>query len=171
MKIAALCLCWGLIYIAPEVMAQQTTTPNLSSTAANQSWDLLRQLRPGDRIEVERKTGKKKVSGKFVNLSDTELVIERKRKNESFGRDEVKNIWREAPPGLAKRVISGITVGAGILFGTGVAFGVILQECDGSCADQVTGFVAALIGIPVAAYFLADRVLSKGKRTLIYSAP
>ena len=102
MKITAFCLFWLSIFTAPVVMAQQHTTTNQSSIAPNQSWDLLRQLQAGEKIEVERKTGKKKVSGKFVSLSDTELVIVRKGKNESFSRDEVKNIWRVKPPGTMK---------------------------------------------------------------------
>jgi hypothetical protein len=173
-KISAFFLCLVLILTASGVMAQQGAAASVTAqqnTVPNQSWDLLRQLRSGERLLVERKTVNKRVSGEFISLSETDLVIKRKGKNERFGRDEVKNIWREAPPGLAKRVISGICVGAGILFGPGVAFGLLLKECDGSCVDEGTGFFAALIGIPVAAYLLADRVLSKGKRTLIYSAP
>ena len=96
MKIFAFCLCWILILTAPGVMAQQTAAPN-------QSWDLLRQLQAGEKLEVERKTVKKKLSGKFVSQSDTELVIERKGKNESISRDEVKNIWHVKPPSRKKR--------------------------------------------------------------------
>ena len=84
MKITAFCLCWLLIFTAPGVMAQQPTTPNQSSIAPKQSWDELRQLQSGEKLKVERKIGKKTVSGKFVSLSDTELLIERKRKNVSF---------------------------------------------------------------------------------------
>jgi hypothetical protein len=91
MKIIAFCLCWVLILTAPGVMAQQTTAPN-------QSWDALRQLLAGDKLQVERKAGKKKVSGEFVGVSETELVIERKGKNESLSRDEVKKVWRFVPP-------------------------------------------------------------------------
>jgi hypothetical protein len=99
MKSFAFCLCWILILTAPGMMTQQTAAPN-------QSWDLLRQLQAGEKLEVERKTGKKKVSGKFVSLSDTELVIERKRKNVSFMRDEVKNTWRVTPPSRWKKAHS-----------------------------------------------------------------
>src|SRR5262245_9285227 len=90
MKIVALCLCWALILTAPGVMAQQGAAPN-------QSWDVLRQLQGGEKLEVEKKTGKKKVSGRLVSLSDADLIIARKGKTESFSRDEVKNIWRVAP--------------------------------------------------------------------------
>jgi hypothetical protein len=83
MKIVAFCLCWVLIGATPGVMAQQTAAPH-------QSWDVLRQLQAGEKIQVDRKTVKKKLSGKFVSLSDTELAIERKGKAESISRDEVK---------------------------------------------------------------------------------
>jgi hypothetical protein len=160
MKIVAFCLCWVLIGATPGVMAQQTAAPN-------QSWDILRQLQAREKIDVERKTGKKKLLGKFVSQSDTELVIERKRKNASFGRDDVKNIWRVKPPSRKKRAIfTAIGGGAGYFLGLIPALGMAFDE-SGSAA----GFYAALIGVPVggalAGYFMAGR----GKRTLIYSAP
>jgi hypothetical protein len=150
-------------------MAQQHTTTNQSFIAQNQSWDVLRQLQGGEKLEVERKTGKKKVSGRFVSLYDSELIIARKGKVESFSRDEVKNIWRVAPPGRAKQVIGYICIGAGFYFGI-TAVGIGFQECAGSCVEEGFEMAAALIGIPIAG-FLADRFLSKGKRKLIYSAP
>jgi hypothetical protein len=165
MKIVALCLCWVLIFTAPGVMAQQTISPN-------QSWDALRQLLAGEKVEVERKTVKKKVSGKVVRLSDTELVIERKRKNENFTRDEVKNIWRVAPPSRRKKVIFGVIGGSvGAFFGVGLAVGLAFNPCNGSCAGEETGAVAALIGLPAAGVFAGRALAGSGKRTLIYSAP
>src|SRR5262249_32270641 len=113
MKITALCLFWLSIFTAPGVMAEQATPPNQSSTVPNQSWDVLSQLRGGEKLEVERKTGKKKVSGRFVSLYNSELIIARKGKVESFMRDEVKNIWLVAPPGRAKQVIGYLCISAG----------------------------------------------------------
>jgi hypothetical protein len=165
MKITAFCLCWILILTAPGVMAQQTTAPN-------QSWDLVRQLQAGEKLEVEGRTDKKKVSGKFVSLSDTELVIERKGKDERYMRDEVKNIWRVAPPSRKKKVIfSAIGGGVGAIFGLGIAVGLGLKQCGGSCADEKTGIGAALIGLPVAGVLAGRALAGSGKRALIYSAP
>jgi hypothetical protein len=160
MKIIAFCLCWVLIGATPGVMAQQTAAPN-------QSWDILRQLQAREKIEVERKTDKKKLSAKFVSQSDTELVIERKGKNVSFGRDEVKNIWRVNPPSRKKRAIfTAIGGGAGYLLGLIPALGIALDD-NGSAA----GFYAALIGIPVGGALVGYFMAGSGKRTLIYSAP
>jgi len=165
MKIIVFCLCWILILTAPGVMAQQTTAPN-------QSWDVLRQLQTGEKLRVERKTSKKKVSGKFVSLSDTELVIERKRKNEGFSRDEVKNIWRVAPPSRRKKAIFGAIGGfVGFFVGVPLAVGLGFKECGGSCADEGTGIIAGLIGLPVAGALIGRALAGNGKRTLIYSAP
>jgi hypothetical protein len=165
MKITALCLCWVLILTAPGVVAQQTTVPN-------QSWDVLRQLQAGEKLRVERKTGKKKVSGKFISVSDTELVIERKRKNENFSRDEVKNIWRVAPPSRRKKAIFGAIGGfVGFFVGLPLGVGLGFKECGGSCADEGTGIIAALIGLPVAGVLVGRALAGNGKRTLIYSAP
>jgi hypothetical protein len=166
MKFAAFCLCWILILTLPGVRAQQAGAPN-------QSWDVLRQFQGGEKLEVEKKTGKKKLSGRFVSLSDADLIIARKGKTESFSRDEVKNIWRVAPPGRAKRAIGDVCRGAGFTSGIIALIGVVglgLRGCDSGCGDEGAGIVAALAGISVAG-FLADRALRKGARILIYSAP
>jgi hypothetical protein len=166
MKVAAFCLCWIVILTLPGVRAQLAGAPN-------QSWDVLRQFQGGEKLEVEKKTGKKKLSGKFVSLSDADLIIARKGKTESFSRDEVKNIWRVAPPGRTKQALGDICRGAGFASGIIALIGVVglgLRECDGGCADEGVGIVAALAGISVAG-FLADRAMRKGARILIYSAP
>jgi len=175
MKITAFCLCWLLILTAPGVMAQQPTTPNQSSTVPNQSptvpdqsWELLRQLQAGEVIEVERKTGKKKASGDFVSLFDTELVIRRGFRDESLSRDEVKNIWRIKKPGLGKRVLFSVIGGSLALLsvaGTVRAFNV----------SEKYLYVLTLItlaAIPIGALmfnYLVSRKMTK--RILIYSAP
>lgn len=160
MKIFAFCLCWILILTAPGVMAQQIAAPN-------QSWDLLRQLQAGEKLEVERKTAKKKLSGKFVSQSDTELVIERKGKNESISRDEVKNIWRVTPPSRKKRAIfTAIGGGAGVFLGLVAAVGILFSD-----GGSEAGALAALIGIPVGCAWAGYAMAGSGKRTLIYSAP
>jgi len=171
MKISAFRLSLLLILIAPGVMAQQPAAPN-------QSWDVLRQLQSGEKLKVERKIGKKKFSGKFVSLSDTELVIERKRKNESFGRDEVKNIWRVTPPSRTKQMIFGAIGGYvggsfGLIGGLAIAFS--FGDCGDSCAGESIGAGVLVGGLLAAGGWAGDRagraLAGSGKRTLIYSAP
>jgi hypothetical protein len=160
MKISAFSLCWLLILTAPGVTAQQTAPPN-------QSWDVLRQSQAGEKLEVERKIGGKKVSGKFVSQSDTELVIERKRKNVSFGRDEVKNIWRVKPPSRKRRAIfTAIGGGAGAFLG--IITAVVIAFSEGG---SEAGAYAALFGIPAGGALAGYAMAGGGKRTLIYSAP
>ena len=160
MKIVAFCLCWVLIGATPGVMAQQTAAPN-------QFWDFLRQLQAGEKIQVEGKTGKKKLSGKFVSQSDTELVIERKRKNVSFGRDEVKNIWRVKPPSRKKRaILTAIGGGAGFFLGLIAAVEILFSK-----GGSEGGALAALIGISAGGALAGYAMAGSGKRTLIYSAP
>ncbi len=168
MKIAAFCLCWMLILTSPGVLAQQTNAP---ANAPNQSWDALRQTLSAGRVQVQRKDGKK-FSGEVLSLSDTELVIERKGKAESFKRDEVKKVWQVAPPSRRKRAIFGAIGGvAGFLVGVPIAVSLGFKQCGGSCADEGAGMLAALIGLPVAGAFAGRALAGKGKRTLLYSAP
>ncbi len=158
MKIAAFCLCWVLIGSTQGVMAQQTALPH-------QSWDVLRQLQAGEKIQVDRKTVKKKLSGNFVSLSDVELAIERKGKAESISRDEVKNIWLVKPPSGKKRAIfTAIGGGAGVFLGLISAVGIAFSGSE-------AGAYAALIGIPIGCAFAGYAMAGSGERTLIYSAP
>jgi hypothetical protein len=161
MKIVAFSLCWVLILAAPGVMAQQTVAPN-------QSWDTLRRLQAREKLRVERKAGKK-VTGKMISLSDTELVIERKRKNVSFMRDEVKKVWRIVSPSDIRKALSTVSGGAGgFAIGLVTAFLITQASCHDGCGDAewiapmvVGSVVGGLIG------YFAER----DKRTLIYSAP
>jgi hypothetical protein len=165
MKITAFCLCWVLVLAVPVVMAQQAIT-------LNQSWDALRQLQAGEKLEVERKIGKKKLSGRFVSISDTELLIERKRKNVSFRRDDVKNIWLVTPPSRKKQVIfAAIGGGVGLFAGGLIGLGLALKPCQPNCGDEEAGEVAAVVGLSVGGVFAGRALAGSGKRTLIYSAP
>jgi hypothetical protein len=166
MKITAFCLCWLLILTAPGVMAQQPAAPF-------QSWDVLRQLQAGDKLQVEKKAGKKKRSGKMVSLSDTELVIERKGKNESFMRDDVRRVWQVDPPNRLQRVRStsawgGVGFLLGAITGIGIALG---GSCSGGCEDENAAVIGVMIGLPVAGALIGYFTPGDGKRTLIYSAP
>jgi len=159
MKIVAFCLCWVLIGATPSVMAQQTVPPH-------QSWDVLRQLQVGEKIQVDRKTVKKKLSGKFLSLSDVELAIERKGKAESISRDEVKNIWRvKSPSGKKRAILASIGGGAGAFLGYISAVMIVFES------GSEAGAFAALIGIPVGCAFAGYALAGSGERILIYSAP
>jgi hypothetical protein len=162
MKIAAFCLCWLLILTAPGVMAQQSATPH-------QSWDLLRQLQPGEKVRVQRKTASKKFTGKLVSASDMELVIERKKKNVSFGRDEVKKVWRIIPSsGHDKLKSTSIGISAGAAVGLVTVLLIGLVSCQDGCGEAE--FYVPFFGI-VAASGLLGYFMERGYHILIYSAP
>jgi hypothetical protein len=168
MKIAAFCLCWLLILTAPGVMAQQANVPN-------QSWEALRILQAEMKLEIWRKTSPKKDSGKFVSLSDDELVIERKGKTETFGRDEVKFVWLVTGSSRLKKTLLGIIGGGiGFLVAIPIAIGIdsTSSECDGACLGEIVGILIAFIGLPIAGALIGVKAAGSGKRaSLIYSAP
>jgi hypothetical protein len=166
MKLTAFCLCWLLILTAPGVMAQQANAPN-------QSWEALRILQAEMKLEIVRKTSPKKDSGKFVSLSNDELVIERKGKIETFGRDEVKFVWLVTGSSGFKKVLFGfIGGGAGFLIALPIAAALALSECGGSCTGEAVGAFVVLIGLPTALAWLGVKAAGSGKRaSLVYSAP
>jgi hypothetical protein len=169
MKIAALCLCWVLIFTAPCMMAQRRTTPNQPSIVPNQSWDVLRQTLVTGNLRVERKDGKK-FSGEIIRVTDRELEINRKGKLESFRRDEVKKVWLVVLPSNRTQFQ---TIGAvsGALAGIIIILGLASKECGGDCGAEKAGIAAAFIFLPSIGLFVGGALAGKGKRTLVYSAP
>jgi hypothetical protein len=162
-RFVAIGLCLAMILSTFNAMAQ-------GAAQASQSWDVLRQLPIGQELQVERKGGKKS-SGTLVSSSDTEVVLARKSKTESFDRNDVRQIWTIAPPSRTKKAIyGGIGAIGGFLVGVPIAVSLGFKQCGGSCADEGAGVFGALIGLPVAGA-LAGRALARGKRTLIYVAP
>ncbi|MBS1790621.1 MAG: hypothetical protein JST85_23080 [Acidobacteria bacterium] len=163
-KTISILLCLGLILNTQSVLGQQSTTPN-------QSWDALKQTLTAGKVMVETKSGKKR-TGQFTSISDTELVLERKGKPEPIPRAEVKTVWTVAPPSRAKQTAFGaLGLAGGLLGGVFIAVGLGFKECGGSCADEGTGIIAALIGLPVAGLFAGRALAGNGKRTLVFSAP
>ncbi|MEP7343593.1 MAG: hypothetical protein ABI977_38085 [Acidobacteriota bacterium] len=156
-------LCLTMIFPALPAMGQSTVP-------ANQSWDVLRQLPGVPTLRVEKRDGKKS-TGPIVSCSDTELVIERKGKLETFSRNDVKKVWSVVPASRNKKAIfGGIGAIGGIVAGVPLAVSLGFKQCGGSCADEGAGAIAALIGLPVAGA-IAGRALARGKRTLIYIVP
>ncbi|HMV51896.1 MAG TPA: hypothetical protein PLD20_19095 [Blastocatellia bacterium] len=155
-------LCWAMVF--STAVTAQTPTPSTD-------WDNLRRLAIGEKIAVEKKDGKK-LTGKNAGVSDVELVLERKKKPKTIARDQVRKVWRIAPPNQTKKTVYGsLGFAGGLLAGVTIAVGLGFKECGGSCADEGTGIVAALIGLPVAGVLAGRALAGNGKRTLIYSAP
>jgi len=160
---AVISLSLAIVFSTSSAMAQ-------GAAQANQSWDVLRQLPVGQELQVERKSGKKS-SGTLVSSSDTEVVLARKSKTESFDRNNVKRIWTVDPPSRTKKAIfGGIGAVGGAMAGVMIAVSLGFKQCGGSCADEGAGILAAIIGLPIAGA-LGGRALARGKHTLIYVAP
>lgn len=163
-KTVSILLCWVLLMTSPGVLAQQAAPPN-------QSWDGLKKTLSVGKVMIEKKNGKK-FSGQFNSISDTELVIERKGKPEAFSSDEVKTVWTVVPPSRTKQTVFGAAgLAGGLMAGIFIAVGLGFKDCGGSCGDEGTGVVAALIGLPVAGVLTGRWLAGSGKRTLVYSAP
>lgn len=137
----------------------------------NQSWDVLRQLLVEEDLQIETRDDRKS-SGRFISYSDTQLLLRRGNKTESFNRNDVEKVWSVAPPSRTKRAIfAGLGALGGFIAGLTIAVSLGFKDCDGSCASEKTGIVAALIGLPAAGLIGGRALAGRGKRTLIYSAP
>jgi hypothetical protein len=159
MKLVAFCMCCVLILIAPGVMAQQPTDPI-------HSWDVMSQFQRGEKIEVQRKIGRRVYTGEIVSLSDTELEIDSNGKLLNFSRDEVRRVWYFPPPSRSKRIFDAMLVGAGLFL---LAF-VVAAAASSECSECVEEVVGASVGVGAGAGLIAYLKPSR-KHRLIYIAP
>jgi len=151
-----------LLFIAPHTFAQ-------TNQGSDQAWAATRQLPAGEKLRVETKAGQK-LEGRLSSVSDTELLLERKGKTASFKRDELQKVWQVSPPSRTKQsILTAVGAGAGFFAGLAIAINRGFKQCGGSCADEKTGALAAVIGLPVGGGLLGRMWAGKGKRTLIYS--
>ncbi|MGH9841311.1 MAG: hypothetical protein ACREEM_21365 [Blastocatellia bacterium] len=164
----ALCLCWSLVLSVTRVIAQDA---NATTMGGSQDWEVVRQLLTGEKVQIEKKDGKK-LTGVKAGATDVELYIERKGKTVDLKREEVRRVWRVAPPSRKKQwLFGGIGAGVGLAAGLGIATGLALKQCGGSCTGEGVGIVAAIVGLPAGGAVAGVTLAGDGKRTLLYTAP
>jgi hypothetical protein len=103
------------------------------------SWDNLKQLRPGQKIEVVD-TSMKSLRGRFVSVSDEALTLEVGKGQESVERAKVVRVSVRDTSHRTRNIL----LGAGILGGAALAIGIPLAEFNHN-EGHSNGVVAALI--------------------------
>jgi len=79
---------------------------------AEDSWDNLKQLQPGQRIEVVD-THLKSLKGVFVSLSDDAISLRTDEKEVAVERPEVLRVWAEGQGHRLRNTILGTLIGGG----------------------------------------------------------
>ena len=95
--------------------------PYLSSAqAAASSWANLSALRAGQKIEVVQMNSKK-VSGTFLDVSDTGITLEEKAGEKTIERPDVRRVRLMKNKHRLRNALIGAGIGAGAGAGTGAA--------------------------------------------------
>jgi hypothetical protein len=150
-------------FIAMPGLAQ---TKPVMSAEPRASWENLRQLTPGQKIQVVQKD-RKSWSGPFVSFAGESVSLKAADGDKTIGRSEVLRVSRHGGK-RARNALIGAAAGAGV----GVAIGAGVGGCNhnqfGPCIGR--GLAAAVMGTAAALVGVVIGVAIPGN-TVIYRAP
>jgi hypothetical protein len=112
--------------------------------SAQDSWDTLKQLRPGQKIEVVD-TSMKSLRGPFVSVSEEAITIEAGKSQESIERAKVVRVSVRDNSHRARNML----LGAGILGGIALAVAIIplgASSNEGNSCGECVAVIAAGFG-------------------------
>ena len=126
-------------FIAIPGLAQTKPAINAEPGA---SWENLRQLTPGHKIQVVQRDGKA-WTGSFVSFSDTSVSLKVREANKTVRRAEVVRVSRHSGK-RARNALIGAAAGAGAGVAIGAGVGGCKQNQFGPCIGR--GLAAAVVG-------------------------
>jgi len=157
-----LLVCLALIL---SLFTSSTSLAQNSSSATN-DWTTLKSLSAGSNLSVKLKTGNK-ISGTFINASDTDLTLTSNSKSQIIKREDVQSVHQVTKHSAAASTLIGMGIGAG----AGAGLGAIGSENDSSGFEKLdhavtAGLAVAGAGIGAVTGYLLGR--GKTKKVLLY---
>lgn len=125
----------------PAIGFAQTSPAARPGQASRMPWENLRQLTPGQRIEVVQKDHK--LTGSFLTVSDDSISLKASDGDETVPRAEVLRVSRHGGK-RGRNILIGAAVGAGVGAGIGAAAGGCKSNSLGPCVGR--GVVAGVVG-------------------------
>ena len=113
-----------------------------------QSWDMLRGLKPGDRVYVLDSTGKQN-KGTFSSVSEDAISIRSVNRELSIARSKVRSVKIPSSSRRLRNALIGIGVGVAIGATTDQTLGALLRNESGESAGaRAVTYIApiALVG-------------------------
>jgi hypothetical protein len=107
--------------------------------SAQDSWDNLKQLRPGQKIEVVD-TSMKSLRGPFVSVSEEAITLEVGKTQESIERAKVVRVSVRDTSHRTRNMLIGAAVGVG----AGLALTVPLEVQQGNEGNTLAGTMAGV---------------------------
>ena len=109
--------------------------------SAKESWDSLKQLRPGEKIEVVDKS-MKSFGGHFVAVSEEAITLKVGKKQESVERAKVVRVSVRDTSHRTRNMLIGTAIGAGAGLAIAIPVGLLCSN-EGNCRD--TGGAGAAV--------------------------
>jgi hypothetical protein len=126
----------ALVFLAPALARTQS---------AIGSWDTLKQLQPGQKIEVVD-SHLKKVKGEFVSLTDEAISLRDGKQQQSVTRAEVMRVSVRDTSHRKRNMILGAAIGGGAALTIGLLANAQASNEGTGCDGCVAGFAAAAAG-------------------------
>jgi len=113
------------------------------------SWDNLKQLRPGEKIEVVG-TSMETLGGPFVSVSEEAITLRVGKNPQSIERAKVVRVSVRDTSHRKRNMLMGTAVGAGIGLAIAVPVGMLCSN-EGNCGTgQTAGAALAVVGLGAA---------------------
>jgi len=96
--------------------------------AQNTAWGTLRQLTPGQQVQVVL-SDKKSYKGEFQSVSDEVIIIHAKGGDQTHSRQNIQRVSSRRPGHRGRHALIGAAIGASAGLGTGAAI-------DNDCSPQ-----------------------------------
>jgi hypothetical protein len=117
--------------------------------SAQDSWDNLKQLRPGEKIEVVG-TSMETLHGPLVAVSEEAITLKVGQSQQSVERAKVVRVSVRDTSHRKRNMLIGTAVGAGVGLAIAVPVGMICSN-EGNCGTgQTAGTALAVVGLGAA---------------------
>lgn len=114
---------------------------------AKDSWDNLKQLRPGQKIEVED-TKMHELRGEFVSFSDDAIVLREGKTEKSVARAEAVRVSVRDTSHRTRNMLLGAGIGGGIAIGA-VIVPLVISSNEGTKCNACYAAIPAGVGAGV----------------------
>lgn len=164
-KIVASCLIVTLSIIAfaqPAVLGQDVGQPRFGT------WEAVKAIRSGERLEVKLKSGKT-VKGELTRVSDTEIALGSGSNVVTTGRNDVQRVSRVIGKSSNKPILVGALIGAGV-GGGGMAVAAAADDTAGTEGELTPIVIGVVLAGAAVGALVGSMFRKKKKLELIYEA-
>jgi hypothetical protein len=136
---AAIALAFALMALIARPQIVFAQDPATQATPIRGSWDGLKAIPPGDKVEVTLRNGKT-LKGKLISVSDTILTLSKGKNTIDVTRADTHKVYR----GVRKSTLRSTMIGLGIGAGSGAVAGAITAAAVGGGEDS--GLLVLILG-------------------------